>query len=612
MTAFDWRRYDGSYWGVELVAQDVDWREYRIDNPSGAVTCRSMLMRYELAMLYALARDHFGGRGAIVDAGALTGVTTNSLVKGLLTNPALPRRPKAMIFAFDLFDYIPHQNTLALIENRNGSIFDCFLTVNKDYLDIISVCPGDLRMHPWNSGPIEICLIDIAKTWDLNTFVVDNWFPHLVEGAHVVQQDYCALNCYWLPITMMALKEHFEFVDYAMGGSNVFRCINPVPPGMGEYIRQLPFATQEALLDEAIAAAPKPVAPLIQSSKAAFYIVHDKRERAMETLDQVSTEQLSEDWATDFSAVAKGFRDLGRHYASLTDDALAGAGLYGPGATNRDREASRPAPVPAFRPSPPTKPLYAPAMEVKDPSECLFYHTVDVPGFGEFRGYWDLRGHEAEYLGLADPRRTLDGKSVLEIGPASGALTFWLEKQGADVVGLEAPADASVEYMWNVGAVDQAALKARVEDSRRGLVALHKSWWLTHRLMNSRARVHYGNAYDIPDALGQFDIVTLSCVMLHNKSPHLILESAARVAREMVIVTEVMPPDELAGRDDTMIFTRNDTSLYDGWFQFPPGLMQRMLRSMGFGDSVITTHSQLMGEQHQRLYTIVARRSSGS
>jgi len=335
------------------------------------------------------------------------------------------------------------------------------------------------------------------------------------------------------------------------------------------------------------------------------------RDRALETLDLVSTERLSQDWATDFSAVASGFRDLGRHYASLPSEALAGAGLYGPVATNEERKVIRPAPVLAPQ-SLPAAPLYAPALDVSDPSECLFYHTVELPGFGVFKGYWDLRGREAEYLGLSDPRRALDGKTVLEIGPASGALTFWLEKQGADVVGLEAPADASVEYMWNVDAVDQAALKARVEDSRRGLVALHKSWWLTHRLLNSRARVHYGNAYNIPDALGKFDIVTLSCVMLHNKSPHLILESAARVAREMVIVTEVMPPDELAGREDTMIFTRNDTSLYDGWFQFPPGLTQRMLRSMGFGESVITTHSQLMGEQHQRLYTIVARRSAGS
>lgn len=44
-----------------------------------------------------------------------------------------------------------------------------------------------------------------------------------------------------------------------------------------------------------------------------------------------------------------------------------------------------------------------------------------------------LRGHEADYLGHVN----LAGKRVLEIGPASGHLTFWMEAQGAEVVGFD-------------------------------------------------------------------------------------------------------------------------------------------------------------------------------
>ena len=55
--------------------------------------------------------------------------------------------------------------------------------------------------------------------------------------------------------------------------------------------------------------------------------------------------------------------------------------------------------------------------------DCDFYHMVDIPGHGLVKGQWDLRGREADYLGAVP----LNGRSVLEIGPASGHLSFWME-----------------------------------------------------------------------------------------------------------------------------------------------------------------------------------------
>jgi hypothetical protein len=51
--------------------------------------------------------------------------------------------------------------------------------------------------------------------------------------------------------------------------------------------------------------------------------------------------------------------------------------------------------------------------------DCLFYHTVDIPGHGVVRGQWDLRQQVDTYLG----GYRFAGKRVLEIGPASGFLT---------------------------------------------------------------------------------------------------------------------------------------------------------------------------------------------
>lgn len=305
---FVWRPLLDSKWGIDPVGDAPTWREYHIHNPSGTVSARSMLMRYEIAILHALARDYYTGVGAIVDGGPLLGITTNALAKGLLGNSAVTQKSKR-IFSFDLFDYIPNIELLETVPNRNGSFFDTYLEINRDYLELISVAPGDLMQHPWNSGPIEILFVDLAKSWDLNDFVVDQWFPQLTPGGYLIQQDYFSWFTYWLQITMMGLRDHFEFVDYAMGGSAVFRCTKPIPPGMGKALRSMPFEQHEELLELAIRSAPAPGAEVLKAVKACFYLAFDKREESERLLGSIRVDFLTDDWATNFFAVAKGSRD---------------------------------------------------------------------------------------------------------------------------------------------------------------------------------------------------------------------------------------------------------------------------------------------------------------
>src|SRR5215831_7108370 len=75
--------------------------------------------------------------------------------------------------------------------------------------------------------------------------------------------------------------------------------------------------------------------------------------------------------------------------------------------------------------------------------ECDFYHTVEIPGHGVVHGQWDLREHLDEYLG----GYAFAGKRVLEIGPASGFLTFEMERRGAEVVALEVPDDPGWDFV---------------------------------------------------------------------------------------------------------------------------------------------------------------------
>jgi hypothetical protein len=75
-------------------------------------------------------------------------------------------------------------------------------------------------------------------------------------------------------------------------------------------------------------------------------------------------------------------------------------------------------------------------------SQCRFYHSVDLPNGESVKGEWDLRPTVAAYLGGVD----FAGRSVLEVGPASGFLSFHMEAAGAQVTALEPP----MEHLWDV------------------------------------------------------------------------------------------------------------------------------------------------------------------
>jgi hypothetical protein len=70
---------------------------------------------------------------------------------------------------------------------------------------------------------------------------------------------------------------------------------------------------------------------------------------------------------------------------------------------------------------------------VTDLASCFFYHTMDVPGYGTVHGEWDLRGQFDEYIGGVE----LAGKTMLDIGTASGFLTWEAERRGATVVSFD-------------------------------------------------------------------------------------------------------------------------------------------------------------------------------
>ena len=76
---------------------------------------------------------------------------------------------------------------------------------------------------------------------------------------------------------------------------------------------------------------------------------------------------------------------------------------------------------------------YAKPRHVERLQECEFYHCASFPGVGKVGNSWDLTDSIDDYLGQFDFR----GKRVLDVGTASGYLTFSMEKRGADVVSFD-------------------------------------------------------------------------------------------------------------------------------------------------------------------------------
>lgn len=252
--------------------------------------------------------------------------------------------------------------------------------------------------------------------------------------------------------------------------------------------------------------------------------------------------------------------------------------------------------------------LYQPPQDIGSTDECNFYHTTDIPGAGVVEGQWDLRNGLDEYLGNYD----FSGKRVLEIGPATGFLTFEIEKTAREIVAVELPMDRN---FWNAVPYEQLGL-GRGKNSgwtdverqfHEHIGRIRNGFWYCHKQFESNARVYHGSAEDLPDALGQFDVVLLASVLLHTRSPVAILESCARLVNGDVIITEVHDPSLGEGPVCSLVPTV-DNRAWDTWWRFSPRFFTQFLEVLGFSDHRVSFHEQLADKHPLTMYTIVSSR----
>jgi hypothetical protein len=243
-----------------------------------------------------------------------------------------------------------------------------------------------------------------------------------------------------------------------------------------------------------------------------------------------------------------------------------------------------------------------------DFAECYFYHTIELPRHGEILGPWDLRGREARYIGDVPLR----GKSILEIGPASGGLTAYIEHQGADVVCIETTEELAPEVLPNA----RQDVDRQWKGAQNFLRQLTSAWWYTKYELGLSARMTYGDISVTPSQIGSFDYCFIGCVLLHCRSPFDVVHQGCLAAREGVIITDRMTSGFENLNDSLMRFNPSGGDHAHLWWEISPGAIVNMLKLHRFENVVVSYHDQkhYLGHDLSRApvelpcYTVVARR----
>src|ERR1700733_1363854 len=244
-----------------------------------------------------------------------------------------------------------------------------------------------------------------------------------------------------------------------------------------------------------------------------------------------------------------------------------------------------------------------------DLSDLVWYHATELPDGGVRPGAWALRGHETDYLGGVG----VAGKRVLELGPATGYLTFYLERMGAEVVAFEAGFDVGIDLLPVQG---REHPEERLRVMQETIDRNHDGWWYLHEQFGSSAKFVQGNIYDMPGDLGSFDITLVGAILLHLREPWGAMSQAASRTTETMIVTEPLQDDEQPPEANVMRFSPSAEHHMTNWWSIYPSAVVAMLSRLGFGRTETTLHTQrhhlapdiAADAMDQRMYTVVGRR----
>ncbi len=207
-------------------------------------------------------------------------------------------------------------------------------------------------------------------------------------------------------------------------------------------------------------------------------------------------------------------------------------------------------------------------------SDCFFYHSMTFPDGSKVLGDWDL-GEESfsDYIGNIDVR----GKTLLDVGTATGFIAFQAERRGAKVTAYDLDGPASVRLVPSNSTkyhTDHAAWEKQCDD---GIAWLTNGFWYAHHRMKSNVRAVYCALAELPDRIPEMDIVIAGAFFEHISDPVSAIGFLSRIAKETLVFafTPVIESDDL--------FLKMYPSEHPwSWFTLSTGLLRHILEKVGF------------------------------
>jgi hypothetical protein len=218
-------------------------------------------------------------------------------------------------------------------------------------------------------------------------------------------------------------------------------------------------------------------------------------------------------------------------------------------------------------------------------ADCLFYHSFNLPDGTEIVGEWDMRGKFDQYVGNLD----LKGKRVIDFGTASGFLSFEAEKKGARVVSFDADSTARYTRLPHTPSRYTENPEKAIAEDDLWLNAVKNSYWYVHNDVQSQNQVVYGDLYDIPEAVGMFDVAILGQFLVHNRSGIDVLQAVAAKTERYLVITEGVWNIEEAGAK-LLGRASAPTDFYSNWL-YSPSFYFEVVGMLGFDCKTFERHS---------------------
>ena len=264
-------------------------------------------------------------------------------------------------------------------------------------------------------------------------------------------------------------------------------------------------------------------------------------------------------------------------------------------------------------------------MNKKIPKNCKFYHVQEIPGVNKpTMGLFDLRKNIEIFLGNCN----FKNKKVLELGPASGFITFYLESKGAKMTCI----DLSIKKdKWDtVPHANKNWVKKQIQDMKR-LSKVRNAFWFAHKQHNSKAKLLETHINNLPKSTPIHDYGLVATVLLHIQNPFLALQMMSSKVKEKIIIIDLIDDMGIVSSKNklkisninksisSIYFKKNtlikflpqntNTNLnYDTWWKLSPSAIVEMMKVLGFEKEKYLEHIQYCNNKPVDMYTIVFKR----